>query len=206
MSDASPTAATPSVEFWFDPSCPWCWMTSRWATEVSEARGFEIAWHPISLAIINEDNDDNAHAGLHSQGHRMGRVVEAARKAAGEGIVGKLYTELGTRVHPGGRRDVDEVIAEALAALGLDPELAKAADTEESDAQLRENTKHALDIAGPDVGVPIISIDGVAFFGPVVTPAPTGEQALRLWDGIYAAASVPGFYELKRGRSAGPQF
>ncbi|NLA65838.1 MAG: disulfide bond formation protein DsbA, partial [Leucobacter sp.] len=110
------------------------------------------------------------------------------------------------RRHPGEREDFDTIIAESLAAVGLDPALAAAADDESSDEQLRANTEHALAIAGPDVGVPIISINGVAFFGPVVTPAPTGEQALKLWDGIYAAASVDGFYELKRGRTAGPQF
>ena len=197
---------TPRVEFYFDPICPWCWMTSRWAQEVSEARGFDIVWHPISLKVINEGNTDEAYVQHLQAGHRFGRVVEAARVAAGDEIVGKLYTEIGSRVHPGARTDEDAVIAEALAAVGLDAALAEAADTEASDAQLRANTLHALDIAGPDVGVPIISIDGVAFFGPVVTPAPTGEMALKLWDGIAAAASVPGFYELKRGRTVGPQF
>lgn len=197
---------TPRVEFYFDPICPWCWMTSRWAQEVAEVRGFEILWQPISLKIINEGNIDDEHAEHLEAGHRFGRVVEAARVAAGEATVGKLYTEIGNRLHPDGRDDANAIIAEALAAVGLDAELAAAADTEASDAQLRANTTHALDIAGPDVGVPIISIDGVAFFGPVVTPAPTGEMALRLWDGIAMAASVPGFYELKRGRTVGPQF
>lgn len=197
---------TPKVEFWFDAICPWCWMTSRWAAEVAEVRGFEVAWHPISLKVINEGNEHNSHAHLHESGHRFGRVIEAARREAGEDVVGKLYTEIGTRRHPGGREDFDTIIAESLEAVGLDGGLASAADSEDYDAQLRQNTNHALEIAGPNVGVPIIAIDGVAFFGPVVTPAPTGEQALKLWDGIYAAASVPGFYELKRGRTAGPQF
>lgn len=181
-------------------------MTSRWAAEVAEARGFEIVWHPISLQIVNEGNDPGSHGHLHAAGHRFSRVIEAARRSAGEDVVGKLYTEIGTRRHPDGREDFDAIIAEALAAVGLDAALADAANSEEFDEQLRKNTTHALEIAGPDVGVPIISINGVAFFGPVVTPAPTGEMALRLWDGIYAAASVPGFYELKRGRTAGPQF
>ncbi len=199
-------AATPVVEFWFDAICPWCWMTSRWAAEVASVRGFEIAWHPVSLAVINEGNEPGSHAHLHEAGHRFSRVIEAARREAGESVVGQLYTEIGPRRHPGGRDDFDTIIAESLAAVGLDASLAAAADSTETDAQIRENTAHALKIAGPDVGVPVISIDGVAFFGPVVTPAPTGEAALRLWDGIYAAASVPGFYELKRGRSEGPQF
>lgn len=200
-------SATPNVEFYFDPICPWCWMTSRWANEVSEARGFAISWKPVSLMIVNEGRElDDDYAASHRRGHRLGRVVEAARVAAGEAVVGPLYAAIGTRVHPGGRTDHDAIIAEALAECGLDAGLAAAADTDLSDARLRANTTHALEIAGPDVGVPVISIDGVAFFGPVMTPAPTGELALQLWDGIYAAASVPGFYELKRGRSAGPQF
>ena len=197
---------TPSVEFWFDPICPWCWMTSRWAAEVAESRGFEVSWHPVSLKIINEGNDPGSHAESHRQGHRLGRVAEAARREHGESVVGGLYTEMGNRLHPGGRRDYDAIIAESLAAVGLPAALAAEADAETGDAQLRSNTVHALDIAGPDVGVPIISVNGVAFFGPVVTPAPTGEQALQLWDGIVMAASVPGFYELKRGRTKGPQF
>lgn len=199
-----------SVEFWFDPICPWCWMTSRWASEVASVRGFDIAWHPISLRVINENNPDDSHHEHHVRGHRFGRVVEAARREAGESVVGPLYTAIGTRVHPGEREDVEAIVAESLAEVGIAGEaaqrIAAEADLETSDAQLRANTAHALEIAGPDVGVPIISIDGVAFFGPVVTPAPTGDAALRLWDGIHAAASVPGFYELKRGRTAGPQF
>lgn len=200
------STAAPDVEFWFDPICPWCWMTSRWVAEVAETRGFEVAWHPISLAILNEGHDAGDHAEGHRQGKRMGRVVEAARVAHGQAVVGALYTELGTRIHPGGRDDTDVIIAESLAALDLPAALAAAADDEQNDAQLRANTDHAMAIAGPDVGVPIISVNGVAFFGPVVTPSPTGETALKLWDGIVAAASVPGFYELKRGRTAGPQF
>lgn len=206
MNAAQPIPETPEVEFWFDPICPWCWMTSRWASEVSEARGFAITWHPISLAILNEGTEPNDHTPHHLAGQRMGRVVEAARVANGQDVVGPLYTALGTRIHPGGRSDIDAIIAESLAELGLDAALAAAADAPDSDAQLRANTDHAMRIAGPDVGVPIISVNGNAFFGPVVTPAPTGETALRLWDGIVAAASVPGFSEFKRGRTSGPQF
>ncbi|MGO3148376.1 MAG: mycothiol-dependent nitroreductase Rv2466c family protein [Leucobacter sp.] len=202
------SAESPNVEFYFDPICPWCWMTSRWAAEVADVRGFEVDWKPVSLKIINEGNGEPKD--YHIAGHRLGRVAQAALIAVGPEAVDKLYTEFGTRIHPDGRSDFDAIISEALAALDIDEAtvsaLTAAADTEESDEQLRANTVHALDIAGPDVGVPIISIDGNAFFGPVMTPAPTGDDALRLWDGINAAASVPGFYELKRGRTEGPQF
>jgi len=197
---------TPKVEFWFDVACPWCWMTSRWALEVSAARGFEIEWHPFSLKILNEGRDMGSHAGAHERALRGMRVIEQARAEHGDAAVAALYTAMGTRIHPGGRDDIDAVIAESLAEAGLPATLAAAADNEAPDAVLRANTAHAMEIAGPDVGIPIISIDGVAFFGPVVTPAPTGENALKLWDGIAAAASVPGFYELKRGRTVGPQF
>lgn len=206
MSAAQSIPEKPEVEFWFDPICPWCWMTSRWASEVAQLRGFEISWHPISLAILNEKQPPNSHSAAQLEGLRMGRVAEAARRVSGGSVVGELYTAFGTRIHPGGRSDTDAIIAESLAELGLDAGLADAANDESVDVQLRANTDHAMAIAGPDVGVPIISVNGVAFFGPVVTPAPMGETALRLWDGIAAAASVPGFYELKRGRSAGPQF
>src|SRR5690606_22412403 len=134
------------------------------------------------------------------------RVIEQARADHGDEVVAKLYTAFGERIHPGGRRDHAEMTREILEELQLPASLADAAESEAPDAQLRKNTEYALEIAGPNVGIPIISIDGVAFFGPVVTPAPTGETALKLWDGIYAAASVPGFYELKRGRTEGPKF
>ncbi|MEJ6490130.1 DsbA family protein [Leucobacter sp. USCH14] len=206
MSIDSSASAQPSVEFWFDPICPWCWMTSRWVATVAEARGFEVVWHPVSLKIINEGNDVGDHEEGMRQGHRLGRVAVAAGREHPSSVVGELYTALGTAIHPGGRDDFDGLLSDALRAVQLDPALAAAADDEQYDAELRENSAHALKIAGPDVGVPVISVDGVAFFGPVVTPAPQGDQALQLWDGIVAAASVPGFYELKRGRTADPQF
>ncbi len=199
-------SAQPKVEFWFDPICPWCWMTSRWISEVAEVRGFDVSWHPVSLHIINEGKDAGDHAEGMRQGLRMGRVAVAAEQLYGADVVGKLYTAFGNRIHPGGREDWDTIITESLGEANFSGQLDLAADDEQFDATLRANTAHALEIAGPNVGVPIISIDGVAFFGPVVTPAPSGDLALQLWDGLRAAASVPGFYELKRGRTVGPQF
>lgn len=181
-------------------------MTSRWIFEVASLRGFEVSWHPISLEIINEGHPAGDHAEGMRHGRRMGRVAVAAERLAGPQAVGGLYTAFGERIHPGAREDFDGIIVEALAEAGLSADLFAAADDLQFDDELRANTDHALAIAGPNVGVPIISIDGVAFFGPVVTPAPTGDLALQLWDGIRAAASVPGFYELKRGRTVGPQF
>lgn len=181
-------------------------MTSRWALEVAGVRGFDIEWHPFSLKILNEGRDMGDHGPGQERSLRAMRVIEQARAEHGPHVVPGLYTAMGTRIHPGGRDDIDAIIAEALAEVGLPATLAEAADSEAPDGALRENTAHAMEIAGPDVGIPVISIGGVAFFGPVVTPSPTGENALKLWDGIVAAASVPGFYELKRGRTVGPQF
>lgn len=176
-------------------------------TEVAEVRGFDVTWHPVSLYIINEDKEDTVdHRASHYRGHQLSRVVEAARRAHGEDAVPALYTAFGSRLHPGGMTDVSQIVEESLVETGLDASLASAAEDASLDETLRENSNHALKIAGPDVGVPVISVNDVAFFGPVVTPAPTGETALQLWDGIVAAASVPGFYELKRGRTVGPQF
>ena len=199
-------SASPTVEFWFDPVCPWCWMTSRWAAEVAEVRGFEITWNTLSLQILNEDQAGAKPS--HGMGMRVLRVIEGARQEHGDDVVGALYTAAGTRIHPQGMTDGDQIISEILEEVGLPAELAAHADGsgDAIEKVLRKNTEYAMEIAGPDVGVPVISIDGVAFFGPVVTPAPTGEQALQLWDGILAAASVEGFYELKRGRTQGPIF
>lgn len=206
------TEQTPTVEFYFDPSCPWCWMTSRWVHEVSAVRNFPVLWRPISLAILNEGNEalhSSPEAAPYIEGHRRGKrfgqIAIAIGETAGDEAVGKFYTEVGTRIHPGARTDDDAIALEALAAVGLPAELADRADVSD-DATLRANTDYAMATAGPDVGVPIISVDGNAFFGPVMTPAPTGDDALRLWDGMVMMASVPGFYELKRGRTAGPQF
>ena len=181
-------------------------MTSRWAAEVAEVRGFDITWNTLSLQILNEDQDGKKAS--HSTGMRVLRAIEAAKQEHGNEAVGALYTAAGTSIHLGRKDDADEIIADMLAQAGLPAELASHADGADDDieARLRENTAYAMEIAGPDVGVPVISIDGVAFFGPVVTPAPTGDEALKLWDGIFAAASVDGFFELKRGRNRGPIF
>ncbi|MEB4616622.1 mycothiol-dependent nitroreductase Rv2466c family protein [Leucobacter sp. M11] len=196
-----------SVEFWFDPSCPWAWMTSRWATEVSLARGFEIQWNIMSLAILNENEDvADEYAAFFPRALRLARLVNGVRDTHGQALIGPLYTALGSRIHPGGREDWDAIIAESLAELGLPAEDAALADSEANDASLRASHDRGIGLVGQDVGTPIIAVDGVAFFGPVVAPAPTGQQALTLWDGVVAVASVPGFFELKRTRTAEPQF
>lgn len=201
-------AAAQRAEFWFDPTCPWAWMTSRWMTEVERVRPVEVTWSVMSLSVLNEGRElSDEYVELMQHAWGPVRVITAARLAHGEHVVKPLYDAIGTRFHPGGRRtEADAVIAEALAEVGLPAELAEAARSDAHDAQLRESHQRALDLVGDDVGTPVVAVDGVAFFGPVVTPAPKGEAAGRLWDGCVLVAATPGFYELKRSRTADPQF
>lgn len=198
-------AAQPSVRMWFDPTCPWAWMTSRWLGEVAEARGFAVDWQVMSLAVLNEGRDlPEAYAARMPRSMRLTRLVTAARAEGGDAVVKPLYDALGTRLHPGARKDDDAIVAEALAEVGLPASLVE--ETEAHDEALRTSHRAAIDLVGDDVGTPVIAVGDVAFFGPVVSPAPTGDEALRLFDGIVAAASVDGFFELKRSRTRGPQF
>ena len=190
---------------WFDPVCPWAWLTSRWLTEAEKVRDIDVTWSVMSLAVLN----DGRHLPQEYQ-KRMDaawgpvRVITAAALAHGDDLIKPLYDAMGTRIHLGRRRDFESVIAEALAECELPPQLAKAARLKKHDAALKRSHKRAISLVGLDVGTPVIQVDGVAFFGPVVTPAPKGEAAGRLWDGCLLVAGTPGFYELKRTRSVGP--
>jgi 2-hydroxychromene-2-carboxylate isomerase len=195
------------VDFWFDPSCPWAWMTSRWVDEVAPHRELSVTWHIMSLFVLNEDKDvsDSYRASL-PRTLRYARLVTAVGELQGQQAVKPLYDALGTRIHPGHRKDADAIIAEALAEQGLPAEYAKYADSDEFDAALHASHANGIDRVGQDVGTPIIAVNGTAFFGPVLSPTPRGEQALTLWDGIVAAASYDGFFELKRSRTRDPIF
>ena len=202
------STARPVVDFWFDPLCPWAWMTSRWVDEVSAIRDVDVRWHVMSLSVLNEKKDDlpEHYRELLAEGWGPVRVIVAAARDHGEGVIKPLYDAIGTRRHPAGRTDWDAILAESLAEVGLPASLADVAGTEEVDALLRESHGEGISLVGEDVGTPVVAIDGVGFFGPVVTPAPTGEVAGRLFDGLVLMTSVPGFYELKRSRTAGPSF
>lgn len=198
---------TTQVDFWFDPSCPWAWMTSRWVDEVARHRDLDVTWHIMSLAVLNEDNDvSDDYRAFFPRALRYTRLVAAAAELHGQEIVKPLYDALGTRIHPGGSTDPDEVIAGALEEVGLPADFARYSTSDEYDEQMRASHFDGIQRVGQDVGTPVIAVNGVAFFGPVISPTPKGEQALTLWDGIVAAASYPGFFELKRSRTADPQF
>jgi protein-disulfide isomerase-like protein with CxxC motif len=210
MSESRTTA-----DFWFDPLCPWAWMTSRWMLEVEKVRPVDVRWKVMSLAVLNEDKLDEVPAEyremLETQAWGPVRVVIAAQQLHGDEVVGKLYTALGTRFHNKGEGPTREAISGALADVGLPAGLVEYADKDTYDAELRASHKEGIDKVGQEVGTPVISVPGadgdqVAFFGPVVTPAPRGEAAARLWDGTLLVASTPGFYEIKRTRTAAPSF
>ena len=196
-----------TVDFWFDPICPWAWMTSRWMGEVEQVRPVEVRWHVMSLAVLNEGRDLPAqYQDMMKKAWGPVRVVTAAQQLHGDDVVKPLYDAMGTRFHPKGIKDYDQVIAEALAEVGLPAELAAYATSDEYDAQLRASHEEGISQVGQDVGTPVIAVGDVAFFGPVVTPSPKGEAAARLWDGVVLVAGTPGFYELKRSRTQGPIF
>lgn len=207
------TGRTPA-DFWFDPLCPWAWMTSRWMLEVEKVRPVEVRWHVMSLAVLNENKLDTlpkSYADFLRDAWGPVRVVTAAQQEYGDEVVGRLYTALGTRFHNMGLPRTRETIVAALAEVGLPESLADHADSDAYDGPLRASHKEGIDKVGEDVGTPVIAVPGadgkqVAFFGPVVTPTPRGEDAAKLWDGTLLVASIPGFYEIKRTRTQGPVF
>ncbi|QES41640.1 disulfide bond formation protein DsbA [Streptomyces venezuelae] len=203
------------VDFWFDPLCPWAWMTSRWMLEVEKVRDVEVRWHVMSLAVLNEDKLDDLpeeyREMLETKAWGPVRVVIAAQQKHGDEILGKLYTALGTRFHNRGEGPTREAVVGALEDAGLPADLVDYMDSDAYDTELRASHKEGIDKVGQEVGTPVIAVPGadgsqVAFFGPVVTPAPKGEAAAKLWDGTLLVASTPGFYEIKRTRTQGPIF
>jgi 2-hydroxychromene-2-carboxylate isomerase len=205
-SDVGPLARQ-RVDFFFDPICPWAWMTSRWMLEVQQVRPIDVFWHVMSLSVLNEGRQvPEKFEDLMRLGWGPVRVVIAAEQGEGSNVVLPLYTALGERIHLQHRTPDEEVMAEALAEVGLDPQLISAMTDESLDPALRLSHHTGMDPVGMDVGTPVIHVAGTAFFGPVVSPAPKGEAAGSLWDGVVLCAQTPGFFELKRSRSGGPDF
>ncbi|WP_236245148.1 DsbA family protein [Streptomyces sp. CC210A] len=209
MSESRTTA-----DFWFDPLCPWAWMTSRWMLEVGSVRPVDVRWHVMSLAVLNEDRHDELPAEYVEMLRTAWgpvRVAVAAEQLHGPEVLGRLYTAMGTRFHNRGEGVTPEAITAALEDAGLPASLAEYAEKDTYDAELRASHKEGIGKVGEDVGTPVIAVPGpegeeVAFFGPVVTPAPKGEAAGRLWDGTLLVASTPGFFEIKRTRTTPPIF
>jgi protein-disulfide isomerase-like protein with CxxC motif len=198
----------PVVDFWFDPLCPWAWLTSRWIKEVEQVRAVNVRFHIMSLALLNagkSDISDDYRAFL-AAAWGPARVCAAAAHHHGEEVLDRLYTELGTRFHNESRERDRATIEEALAAADLPTSLADAMSSEEYDDELTKSHHAGMDQVGDDVGTPVVSVGGHAVFGPVVTPVPRGEAAGRLWDGVLLVTATPGFFELKRTRNERPSF
>ncbi|MEV7089625.1 DsbA family protein [Streptomyces sp. NPDC093085] len=205
------------VDFWFDPVCPWAWMTSRWVLEVEKLRDIEVRWHVMSLSVLNEDKLDQLSESYRENMLPGGktwapvRLAIAAQQLHGDEVLGPLYTAIGTRFHNRAEGNSRETLAGALADAGLPADLIEYAYSDTYDTELRASHKEGIDLVGQEVGTPVIAVPGsdgaqIAFFGPVVTPTPRGEEAAKLWDGTLMVASIPGFYEIKRTRTAPPSF
>jgi 2-hydroxychromene-2-carboxylate isomerase len=203
--------AKQDVQFWFDPVCPWAWITSRWILEVEKVRPIRPDWRIMSLAYLNitqHEGKDLSPEYLERMGRAWGpvRVCAAAAQHSGPEILGPLYTALGTRFHNEGRREDPGVLTEAVTEVGLPASIADAATSTEFDDVIKASHHEAFDEVGLDVGTPVVRIRGKALFGPVITPAPKGEAAGRLWDGLSLVAEADGFFELKRTRDRKPSF
>lgn len=202
-----------TADFWFDPVCPWAWITSRWMVEVEKVRPVETQWHVMSLAVLNSGRDlsEDYKKGLETSWGPVRIAIAAAQQAEKAGddpnqVLGRYYTEIGARFHHEKKPRERATYEEALTAAGLSADLVDAADTTDFDDALRKSHAEGMDQVGYDVGTPVISVSGSAFFGPVVSPIPRGEDAGRLWDGVLLVAGTDGFFELKRSRTRGPVF
>ena len=200
-------ASAEKVDMWFDPICPFAWITSRWLLEAAAVRDLEVTWNIMSLAQLNKDRDlDEAHKAAFTRSWDAVRLVAAVKEKHGNDAVIALYNAMGTRIHLKKEKVSDELLTAALVEAGLPADLLAVAKDESWNEPMIASHDRAISLVGNDVGTPVVAIGDAAFFGPVISPAPKGEQAGRLWDGLALCLEVPGFYELKRARKGGPDF
>ena len=197
-----------TVDFWFDCTCPWAWMASRWILEVERLRDIDLTFRPMSLAVLNEGRDElpEKYKAMMAEAWLPARTVMGVLETHGDMGVRAFYTALGTRLHPGDEPRNIETVKAALVDCGFDPTIADRAAEGAWDSELRASHARAMSHVGDDVGTPVITINGMSLFGPVMSPAPTGDAAAELFDGFVKVTAYPGFFELKRTRSIGPIF
>lgn len=197
---------TQQVNMWFDSTCPWAWMTSRWLLEVEKVRDVKVDFHVMSLSVLNEGRDlPEQYAEMMRKARPLARVALAVQREHPDKL-SAYYTAIGTRLHPGGEEVGDETVSAALADAGLPAQLIEAGHTDAADDELEASHHEGMDPVGDEVGTPVVHLNGMALFGPVISPAPKGEEAGELFDGFAKLTAYPGFFEAKRTRTVGPIF
>ena len=195
------------AEFWFDPMCPWAFITSRWILEVAKVREIEITWNIFSLPHLNKDREmPEKYKAIFANSWSCARVIKSVEKDFGKEKTLPLYSAISTRIHVLKEAVSKDLLSDSLKEVGLDSKYLAEMENSDWDKQIIESHERGVKLVGDDVGTPIIAINGIGFFGPVISPAPKGEEAGKLWDGVVLSASYPGFFEIKRSRTVGPIF
>jgi 2-hydroxychromene-2-carboxylate isomerase len=195
------------ADFWFDPMCPFAWITSRWILEVERVRDIDVQWHVMSLTYLNQRKEvSEDYRDRLAPGWGPVRVLMAAQEHVGEKALLPLYTAMGERIHHQKSGITPEMAESALAAAGLPTDLVKAWSDDSYDEAIKKSHHEGMDQVGDDVGTPTIAFEGSAFFGPVLTAIPRGEEAGRIWDACVTLSAYPSFFELKRTRTGDLDF